>query len=464
MSVPRGGVRFLTMAIAIGTLLVTASGYLAIGGVAGANELRASGGLFVAAKQYVPQLTTPGPVLAPDVNSGTPITTEGLTRALGGLLNDPRLGGSLKVSVMDVETGQVLLDQGAADLVIPASTTKIITATAVLGALGPYHRLMTTVVSGTSPGEVILVGAGDPTLSVNGNGAYPGAARLDRLAEQVKKAAGGPITKVTVDSTLFEGPDVGDGWDSDIIGGYYGAPVTAIAIDGARISPDDDARAAEPDLAAGQAFARLLGVSTDTVTRAKAPADAKQLGAISSLTIGDLTELMLKRSDNVLAEALLRQVAIVKGAEASFTGASETVKEVLRGLGIEVDGEQLVDGSGLSRKNRLSPAVLTSVLRLITGPDHPELRSVLSGLPVAKYDGTLSERFDQHPAHEGIGDVRAKTGTLSSINALSGVVMTNDGRQLAFAAISNSVPLNGGFNAEDALDQFGATLAACGCA
>ena len=97
---------------------------------------------------------------------------------------------------------------------MPASTTKLITAATVLAARGPAYRIATRVVAGSAPGEVVLVGGGDPTLAINATGSYPGAARLDLLAAQVKKALGGTApTKVTVDTSLFPGPVYGPGWD-----------------------------------------------------------------------------------------------------------------------------------------------------------------------------------------------------------------------------------------------------------
>ena len=93
---------------------------------------------------------------------------------------------------------------------LPASTTKLITAATVLATRGPDYRIPTRAVAGDSPGEVVLVGGGDPTLAVNATGSYPGAARLDQLAGQVKQSLGGTApTKVIVDSSLFTGPVYG---------------------------------------------------------------------------------------------------------------------------------------------------------------------------------------------------------------------------------------------------------------
>jgi D-alanyl-D-alanine carboxypeptidase/D-alanyl-D-alanine-endopeptidase (penicillin-binding protein 4) len=89
---------------------------------------------------------------------------------------------------------------------------------------------------------------------------------------------------------------------------------------------------------------------------------------------------------------------------------------------------------------------------------------VLSGLPVAGWSGTLADRF-QAPAgtgRAGVGVVRAKTGTLSGVNAMSGVVTTAEGRPLVFALLADGVTV-GAPAAEAKLDAIAAALARCRC-
>ena len=106
----------------------------------------------------------PGPVL-PVVAGDAPVpTADALTRTLAEPLSDPALGHA-SVAVTDVGTGQRLYDKAADTPSLPASTTKLLTATAVLAARGPAYRLTTRAVAGANPGEVVLVGAGDPTLT-----------------------------------------------------------------------------------------------------------------------------------------------------------------------------------------------------------------------------------------------------------------------------------------------------------
>jgi D-alanyl-D-alanine carboxypeptidase/D-alanyl-D-alanine-endopeptidase (penicillin-binding protein 4) len=438
---------------------------------------------------------SPPPVLVAAAEPIAP-TPAGVRAAIDRLVIGARLGGRLSVSVTDVATGQSLYARGPDVSAIPASTTKLVTAVAALAARGPVHRIPTRVVAGDRPGEVVLVGGGDPTLSVAGRGTYPGAARLDQLAAQVTKALGGAaVTGVVVDSSLFSGGIYGPGWDADIPTGGFAGPVTALMTDGGRINPRQLAPAERhpaPDLAAGRAFARQLRLPAAVVSavrRGPAPPDAGAPGTPASGATGDapaagtepplpgtelarvesppllrLVEFMLADSDNIVAEALARQVALARDRPASYAGAAAAVDGMLTELGLPAQESALADGSGLSRNNRLTPSALTDVLAYAAGGDRPELAGVFSGLPVAGWSGTLADRFRavSGTGTAGLGVVRAKTGTLSGVDAMAGVVLTADGRMLAFALLADGVTA-GHLDAQAALDAIAAALARCGC-
>ena len=176
---------------------------------------------------------------------------------------------------------------------------------------------------------------------------------------------------------------------------------------------------------------------------------------------------MLTRSDNDLAEALVRQIALQRGRPASFDGGAQALGEVLRGelarAGAPAGSIALRDGSGLSRLDRVQPAGITRLLTAVAGRERPRLAPVLSGLPVAGFDGTLDDRYRAGPAAVAAGVVRAKTGTLNGVGALAGLVRTRSGRLLAFDLTANAVPIGGTRAAQAALDRLAATLASCGC-
>nr|MDT0662635.1 D-alanyl-D-alanine carboxypeptidase/D-alanyl-D-alanine-endopeptidase [Micromonospora sp. DSM 115978] len=436
----------------------------------------------------------PPPVLAAaEATAPLPVPAE-LRSVLDPLVNAAVLGDRVNVSVLDVATRQSLYANDGNRPTVPASTTKLITAVAVLAARGPAYRIATRAVAGERPGEVVLVGGGDPTLAINGTAFYAGAGRLDRLADQVTAALGGTApTRVTVDASLYSGPVYEPGWDDDIPTGGFGAPITALMTDGARLDPKTKAkgpaRSPNPDLAAGRSFAKALGLPASAVRRGTAPpassppassppagsppastsatavAPGTELGTVESPPVVRLVEYMLADSDNVVAEALARQVAIARDQPASFEGAAGATEAVVTELGLPADGTTLADGSGLSRTNRISPALLTELLALSADGSRPELAGLFGGLPVAAWSGTLSERFEPGATAgtaAGAGVVRAKTGTLSGVHAISGTVTTADGRLLAFAVLADQVPA-GPDQAQPALDRIAATLAGCGC-
>jgi D-alanyl-D-alanine carboxypeptidase/D-alanyl-D-alanine-endopeptidase (penicillin-binding protein 4) len=431
----------------------------------------------------------PAPVLvASAADAPAPIPAR-VKAALDPVVAAAGLGGSLNISVVDAASGEQLYSRGPEVPTVPASTTKLVTAAAVLTSRGPAYRIPTRAVAGAKPGEVVIIGGGDPTLSAGPSGTYPGAARLDQLAKQVTAALGGTApTRVIVDSTLFPGPAFEPSWDPDVPTGGFGAATTALMTNGARINPKIThgyaERYAQPDLAAGQAFARALGLKASAVARGKAPADAAgatatpgvgatqaaagtapapgtELGKVESPPILRLVEIMLVDSDNVVAESLARQVALAKGHPASYAGGAAATKAVIGDLGLPAAEVALSDGSGLSRDNRLTPTILTDVLRVAVDTSRPELAGLMAGLPVAAWSGTLRERY-HGPAGAGAGVVRAKTGTLAGVNAISGVVTTADGRLLTFAVLADKVPV-GKERAESGLDKITTTLAKCGC-
>ena len=422
-------------------------------------------------------------------------TTAGLQAAVGQVLADPAIAGRLAVSIVDGVDGRPLFEQGAGTPLLPASTVKIATAAAALTALPPDRRLSTQVVSGAVPGEVVLVGGGDPTLSgPGGERDYPASASLAELAAKVRVSLGAaPVTRVVVDESLYSGERVGPGWKPTYLSQGAVAAVGPLMVDGGRVSPDRSPRHADPALAAGRQLATLLAASTPPpaagdpgaggpgaapapappparkpgpvdVTRGSAPAAPTLLGEVFSPTIVALVERMLARSDNDLAEALARHVALAQGQPASFAGASVALEQVLAPLGVDPATAVLADGSGLSRSNRIPPSAVTGLLARATSGSNPRLAPLLTGLPVGGFSGTLAGRYRTGTvAAPGAGAVRAKTGTLEGVSALAGVVRTNDGRLLAFDLVADGVPAGANAGAEKALDRLASSLAACGC-
>ncbi len=427
----------------------------------------------------LPELGEPDPVLAA-LGTDAPVPDPATLQALlGPLLAAPALGTGLSAEVVDVATGATLLDLDARDPGTPASTAKLLTGLAALTTLGPEATIGTTVVAGSTPGQVVLVGGGDPTLSsTEPSQNYPGAATVADLGRQVQAALGGQqVTSVVVDNSLFTGPLTAPGWGTDDAPSSYAAPVTATAVDGARVSPGLTQRSGQPGLDAGAALAATLGADgvpvslgtappmsagtgPTTATAAGSPAAGTVLGEVRSAPVARLVEQALTASDNLLAETLARQVALATGAEPSFSGAAQAVPAAVAAAGLDTTGLALSDGSGLSRDDRVPARLLVDALEAAADGTLPAAGALLSGLPVAGYTGTLADRGDAAPS--GPGAVRAKTGTLAGTSALAGLVVTTDGRLLAFALLADGT--TGDLAAaEAALDDVAAALAGCGC-
>jgi len=377
--------------------------------------------------------------------------------------------GRLSGQVVDPVTGTVLWSRDPGSELVPGSTAKLVTAAAALLALDPDATLPTTVVAGEPAGTVVLVGGGDPTLSAlpaSKESVYPGAARLDDLVAQVRAAAPGGVSRVLVDVDRYAGEVLGPGWlPADVVAGFV-APIVPVMLDGGRAVPTEPntPRTGTPALAAAAELARRLGVAPDVAVGA-APPGAAVLGAVHSPPVGELVATMLSTSDNVLAEAIAREVAIARGAPPSFAGATQAVRDVLTAAGIDVAGLRTVDGSGLSAQNRVTAAGLAALLGAAATPGTADdrgarLRPMANALPVAGGSGTLAERYGAGPSAPGRGYVRAKTGTLNDVNSLAGIVVDADGRLLVFAFLSNG---SAAATARPALDAIAAALRTCGC-
>ncbi|MFF0227448.1 D-alanyl-D-alanine carboxypeptidase/D-alanyl-D-alanine-endopeptidase [Streptomyces sp. NPDC004629] len=391
--------------------------------------------------------------------TGAAGTGKPLADVLGPLLDAPALGGSHTAVVVDAATGKRLYGTGADKALTPASTTKIATAVAALSALGPDHRLTTRAVLEPGTKKLVLVGGGDPTLTARKN--PDGWAGLHTLATDTAKALrarGVHEVTLSYDTSLYSGPDLHPIGVNDNL-----SRVSALMADEGRADATTSGPAPRvPDPAAGAArtFADLLGkagIKTTAPGPGKATGRATALASVASPPLSALVERMLTESDNDIAEALARQTAVATGGRADFDGGARAIAAQLTKLGLPTAGSVFHDGSGLNRDDRLTANLLTALLAKAASPARPDLRPVLTGLPVAGFTGTLSDRY----ANGAAGVVRAKTGTLTGVNSLAGTVADRDGRLLAFAFLASDT--TNAVEAQAALDATASALADCGC-
>ncbi|MGW8556438.1 D-alanyl-D-alanine carboxypeptidase/D-alanyl-D-alanine endopeptidase [Streptomyces tubercidicus] len=407
-----------------------------------------------------------GRVPGPAGRGAAPAPTDaGLADALAPLLKDPALGPLRTASVLDVAAGREVFGDGQGKAATPASTVKLATAVAALSARGPDHRIDTTVVL-AGKNRIVLVGGGDPTLTARaprpGAGEQPANLRTlaDATARALKKRH---LAKISLgyDTSAYTGPTEHPIGPNENI-----APVTALMTDEARLDDSEHGTAprdTDPARTAAHTFADLLhdrGITVDgDPSGAKAPKKPVRIAAVHSLPLSALVERMLTYSDNDIAEALARQTALATRRPASFTGAGKAVRTALQREHLPLSGAVFEDGSGLDRDDKVTAALLSRLLLHASSPDHPALRPVVTGLPVAAFTGTLSNRYRGQSA--GAGAVRAKTGTLTGVNTLAGTVVDADGRLLVFSFMTTGTTDPQG--AQEALDKLASAVANCGC-
>lgn len=192
------------------------------------------------------------------------------------------------------------------------------------------------------------------------------------------------------------------------------------------------------------------------VRRGAAAPGASLLLAFEGLPLHDIASLFLKYSNNFIAECLLKWLALgpapAAGAPpATWAAGAAALRARLGALGVPLGESRIVDGSGLSRANRVSARVLVEALRrgeaaFEAGPE------LLAGLPIAGLDGTLERR-----AGGARGRLRAKTGSLDGVTSLAGFARSERGRDVVFALIVNE-PRHGDAAASAALDGVAAAL------
>lgn len=368
-------------------------------------------------------------------------------------LINPRLGSDVGLVVIDAATGDLVSEHNADELMLPASNIKIVTAVNAIATMGDNHRFITRVRTGATPTDLVLEGGGDPLLT---------STELQALAAQTAPAlpAGTKVT-VHVDDDLFAEPGRGPGWTNGYQP-YVAAPIGALARLG------DYSR--DPARNAVKVFAKALraaGVKVRIGDDVDAGPTAATVAESGDHTVADAVAVMLSRSENNVAEVLYRQVAVATGKPATWAGGRAAAEDTLRSLGIDPSGMALLDGSGLSRKARVTPRFLASVLRLARVTKADRFASIFrtDALPVAGKSGTLARaygRYNSKPSKCARGAIQAKTGSLFDTITLSGRATTSAGQERLFSFLVNHRPQRfSALSIRQALDGLAATVVGC---
>ena len=372
-----------------------------------------------------------------------------LQRRLARALHVPHVATARSAAVaLDLASGTVVFEQNPGRSLAPASNEKLPLTYAALMQLGPTYRIETDVLGqgqqdGTQwTGTLVLKGNGDPTLS---------RADLRALAAQVKALGIRSVTGgVSGDESAYDTRRIVAGWKPS----YFideSPPLSALVVDRARVGR---VVTRSPALAAATAFRAALrqaGIAVaGPVRTGTADAWSEPLADVSSPTLWTMLRFMDRESDNFTAEMLLKQLGLTELGRGTSAAGAAVVTQALTDAGVPMTGVRIVDGSGLSRLDRLTANALGSLLK-IAWADPTVGPALLASLPVAGVNGTLQHRLQKPPAK---GNVLAKTGTTDTASSLSGYV---SGRY-AFAVVQNGHPLSYWW-ARRAQDRFAQVLA-----
>jgi len=291
-------------------------------------------------------------------------------------------------------------------------------------------------------GTLALKGNGDPTLS---------RADLGVLAAQVKDLGIRSVTGgVTGDESAYDTRRIVAGWKPSFFIDES-PPLSALVVDRARVGR---VVTRTPALAAATAFRdalRKAGIAVDGPVRTGPVADwSELLASVTSPTLAAMVRFMDRESDNFTAEMLLKQLGLAEVDRGTSAAGASVVMKTLAGAGVPMTGVRVVDGSGLSRLDRLTANALGSLLE-IAWADPVVRPALLAALPVAGVNGTLQHRLRKPPAR---GRVLAKTGTTNDASSLSGYVSD----RYVFAVVQNGHPLSYWW-ARRAQDRFAQILA-----
>ncbi len=386
-------------------------------------------------------------VLAAALLTAGPAPAASLASVQAKLTREMRLAGpSSGAVVRDLDSGRTIFSLRADNQRVPASVEKLFVSTATFMRDGPDGRITTRAVADTAPvngvisGPLYLVGGGDPTLTPAG---------ITQLAADVK-AAGVTTIKggVLGDDSAFDhrvgSPDSDYRYDRELSGLLTGLAVNR--------GWDSKGLQSAPAASAARRFARALKLAgvrvTGDVDAGTAPAAAVDVTQIQSPPLSAVVAAMNGPSDNYLAEMLLKRLGAAHGAGGTTAAGAAAARATLDDIGVH---PRIVDGSGLSRRDRTTPRQVVRLLQRVANMQFAQ--PFTASLPVAGVSGTLQRRMRGTAA---AGSCRAKTGTLRYTSNLAGYCTTGDGGVVAFALLMNGVNVG---SAHAIQDRIAATLA-----
>lgn len=320
------------------------------------------------------------------------------------------------VLVMELNTGNRLVDYNSSLPLIPASITKCVTVATLLEKVGSRFRFETPVwytgkiENGVLNGDLVVEASGDPSLNTRHE---PGSKDfVAEIVDAVKSLRISDINgEIIIDESNFPGPAVNPTWQKGDLPHAYGTGTHGFNF-------EDNAcgsrSVADP---AGVFRTRLC----NALSQSGISIDAKEqdtggrrhrLGEHRSESVDEIMRSCMMRSDNQFAEALLRSVGFQYGKEGSTSrGAAEELKYWKR-RHADMEGVEIVDGSGLSRSNRITANFMSDVLSHMSGNPY-----YASFFPLAGQEGTLKKFLAGTPLD---GEIAMKTGSMRGIQCYAG--------------------------------------------
>ena len=416
----------------------------------------------------------------------TPITTELKSKKLG----------KLYAYAVNLTNQKVLVNVRSNSQTPSASVMKTITAAAALkfvvkprevAQLAPYTAKTSVLSVPGEPGTLILRGGGDHSLTRVAAGAYtsyylPGQhpVKLRELAARTLAAipVETAITKIVVDDTFFKGPTWNPNWYAYSRTVGDASPITGLMVDAGRKNPDltdtkySGYRVTDPTIQAGQFFKKWLGdrAVNAVIVKGTTPSTATEITFGNSQPISTWMIHALKISDNTETEIIARHTELVMGLKNNYTSVQKMGKRLFTSLGVDSSKLIMKDASGLAPTNRVTAKLLVALMSAAADPQGD--LAALPGMMATSGSGTLNGRFLNYnkttksyyrviPA----GAIRAKTGYIGTVYALSGIVTTPEGNQIAFAIFARSAPSEGyrvGTGTKQAIDDVVEKLYLCG--
>lgn len=406
------------------------------------------------ASDYV---SSAGPVMSvaryPD-SAGRALSVLALRDRVNAAVIGREVGGLPACVDVRTEWGAAVFSRGDTEPRAIASNTKLFLTAAALLKLGPENKMKTFVVGnldskGRAQGGLWLVGGGDPFLSTLEFKAWEEAQEVDRpttslaaLADSIVAAGVKSAPRIIGDAGVFDGQPTVAAHSRDLIAQKVISPISGLSInrnikDWASTPKNSPTFYEDPAAAAAAELTRLLrerGVAIDgSPSSGPAPANTAEVGAVESAPMREIVGEINAESDNFAAEMLLKHLGAAVGGAGSTARGIEVMRDALRGLGIEEEGLTLADGSGLARNASSCRTIADLLVRMAATPYGGDYEASLA---VAGSSGTLKKRFVDTPVQN---KMKAKTGSLSDVAALSGYVDDGRGAKVVFAFIL-SVP------------------------